>query len=204
MDGALGTVVALLIGVGLSAACGFRVFVPLLALSIAALTGELKLSEGFAWMGTWPACIAFGTATLVEIAAYYIPWVDNALDSIATPLAVVAGVVVSASLLTDVHPLLKWSLAIIAGGGAAGSVQALTTTTRAASSVTTAGIGNPVVSTVEAISSTVMSVLAILVPVVAVLIFVAIVYFGFRLIFKRRKKKALTLAEAWRTPPEAD
>ncbi|GAB4156455.1 MAG: DUF4126 domain-containing protein [Planctomycetota bacterium] len=199
MEGTLGTVVSLLIGIGLSAACGFRVFIPLLALSIAALSGKVELSDTFAWIGTWPACIAFGAATIVEIAAYYIPWLDNALDSIATPLAIAAGVITSAALLADVHPLIQWSLGIIAGGGAAGSVQAITASTRATSSMTTAGIGNPIVSTVEAVSSTALSVIAILLPVLAVLLFAAIIYVFIRLFFKR-KRKARTLADAWRSP----
>lgn len=71
------TLLGLMIGIGLSAACGFRVFVPLPGMSIAALSGYLSLSPEFEWIGTWPALIAFATATVLEIAAYYIPWVDN-------------------------------------------------------------------------------------------------------------------------------
>jgi hypothetical protein len=163
------TFLSVCIGVGLSAACGFRVFVPLLCLSIAAHfgAGHVHLSESFAWIASYPAMIAFGVATVVEIAAYYIPWLDNALDSIAVPLATLAGVFVMASLVADIDPFWRWTLAIIAGGGAAASTQLATTKARAASAVTTGGVANPVVSTVENISSTVLSVLSVLWPIVA-------------------------------------
>src|SRR6185503_12680871 len=117
------TVLSICVGIGLSAACGFRIFVPLLALSIAALSGHVHLSSGFAWIGTTPALIALSVATALEIAAYYVPWLDHALDTIATPAAVIAGTMTTAALVTDVSPFLKWTLAIIAGGGAAGLVQ---------------------------------------------------------------------------------
>ena len=65
------------VGVGLSAACGFRVFVPLLGLSIAAKLGMVHLGASFAWAGSTTAIVAFGVATVAEIAAYYIPWVDR-------------------------------------------------------------------------------------------------------------------------------
>ena len=160
-------VLSVMLGIGLAAACGFRIFVPLLVMSIAATAGHLQLSEGFAWIGTWPALIAFAVATGLEIAAYYIPWLDNLLDTVATPAAVVAGVIVVAACVTDMSPYLKWTLAVIAGGGAAGAVQALTVTGRAASTATTGGAANPVVSTVEAGSAAALSTVSVLVPVLA-------------------------------------
>jgi hypothetical protein len=162
------------LGLGLSAACGFRVFVPLLCLSIAANTGHVALASSFAWIGSTPALIAFAVATVAEIAAYYIPWVDNALDSIAVPLATVAGILATASVVTNIDPFWKWTLAIIAGGGAAASTQLATTKARAASSLTTGGFANPLVSTLENISSTVLSVLAVVWPVVAMALVIAI------------------------------
>jgi len=158
-------VLSVMIGVGLAAACGFRIFVPLLVMGIAAMAGHLELSDGFAWIGTWPAVAAFAMATALEIAAYYVPWLDNLLDTIATPAAVVAGIIVVAACITDMSPYLKWTLAVIAGGGAAGIVQALTVTGRGASTATTGGAANPVVSTVEAVSSAAVSIVSVLVPV---------------------------------------
>src|SRR5512135_1410736 len=110
-------ILSICLGIGLSAACGFRVFIPLLVMSIASLSGHLDLSGGFQWIGTYPALVVFATASVLEIAAYYIPLVDNLMDSIAGPAAVVAGILVSASSFINMDPLLKWTLAIIAGGG---------------------------------------------------------------------------------------
>src|SRR5207237_6409471 len=127
------TLLSVCLGIGLSAACGFRVFVPLLVMSIAALSGHLTLAHGFEWIGTYPALIAFAVATCLEVGGYYIPWLDNLLDTIASPAAIIAGTIITASLITDVSPFLKWTLAIIAGGGAAGTVQGTTVVARGAS-----------------------------------------------------------------------
>src|SRR5260370_32245357 len=85
------TLLAASLGIGLSAACGFRVFVPLLVMSIASFSGHLTLAPGFQWIGSYPALITFSVATVVEIGGYYIPWVDHLLDTLATPAASVPG-----------------------------------------------------------------------------------------------------------------
>ncbi len=162
------------VGIGLSAACGFRVFVPLLCLSIAAKLGVVPLVSSFAWVGTTPAIIAFSVATVAEIAAYYFPWVDNVLDSAAVPLATVAGIFVTASVITDIAPFWRWTLAVIAGGGIAASTQLATTKARVASSLTTGGFANPILATVENISSTVLSVFAVVWPIVALMLVIGI------------------------------
>jgi len=164
------------VGLGLAAAAGFRVFVPLLVLSLAAKAGYLPLSAGFEWVGTTPALIAFATATVLEVLGYYIPWFDNLLDTIATPSAVVAGVVASASVMTDLPPLVKWSVALIGGGGAAGLVAGSTSLLRLKSTATTAGLANPLVATIELAGSLFTSVFAILVPAL-VLIALAVLFF---------------------------
>src|SRR6516162_8707378 len=146
-------VLSICVGIGLSAACGFRVFIPLLIMSIASLSGHLSLAHGFEWIGTYPALISFAVATSLEIAGYYIPWLDHLLDTIATPAAIVAGIIVTASAVSDMSPFLKWSLAVIAGGGAAGLVQSATVITRGASTVTTGGLANPLVSTLELVGA---------------------------------------------------
>ena len=175
------TLLSIGIGLGLSAACGFRVFVPLLVASIAAQTGYLSLAPGFEWVGTQPALYAFATATLLEILAYYIPWLDNALDAIATPAALIAGMLVGAAVFTDLPPLVKWSLAIIAGGAAAGMVQGATSLLRLKSTALSGGLANPVLSTLELVGSLVMAVVALTVPVVALLLAVALCFGAFRL-----------------------
>jgi len=174
------TVVSIALGIGLSAAVGFRVFIPLLIISIASMTGYLNLSSGFEWIGTFPALIAFGTATVIEVLAYFIPWVDNLLDTVSSPLAVTAGIQASASVITDVPPLLKWTAAIILGGGIAGLVQGATVLTRAKSTALTAGTGNFLVSASELFGSVVTSILALLVPVLCVFLILTGIYVVFK------------------------
>ncbi len=173
------------LGIGLSAACGFRIFLPLLIMSIASLTGFINLSPSFEWIGTYPALVAFGTASILEISAYYIPWLDNLLDTIATPTAFIAGTVVMASSVTNISPFIKWTLALIVGGGVAGSVQSLTSLTRMTSSATTGGLGNPVVSTLEAGGSTALSILSITLPILAGILVLFILYFAWKKLFRR-------------------
>jgi hypothetical protein len=168
------TALSVLVGLGLSAACGFRVFVPLLVVSIAARSGHLSLATGFDWMGSDAALIAFGVATVLEIAGYYVPWVDHVLDAVATPAAVVAGTLATASLVTDMSPFLRWSLAVVAGGGIAGAVQVTTVVTRAASTASTGGLANPVVATAELGGSVVTSLMALIAPVVTVVLVVGL------------------------------
>src|SRR4249919_4389345 len=155
------------LGVGLAAATGFRLFLPLLILSGAAYTGHVSLNEGFAWLGTPAAVIMLGTAAIVEIAAFYIPGVDNLLDTVATPGAVVAGTIVSAAVMTDLPPMVKWTAAIIAGGGVAGLTQGVTATLRANSTIFTGGIGNMVLATLELGGALLVSLLTLAAPLAA-------------------------------------
>ncbi len=164
--------ISLLVGLGLSAACGFRVFVPLLIVNLAAHTSHIALASGFEWMGSNAALVAFGAATILEVAGYYLPWVDNALDSLAGPAAVVAGTLVTASLVTEMSPFLKWTLAVIAGGGVAGLVQGTTSLARGASTLSTGGLANPLLATAELGGSVITSLTAILVPGLILLLFV--------------------------------
>jgi hypothetical protein len=181
------TMLSICLGIGLSAACGFRVFVPMLVMSVAALSGHLTLASSFQWVGTYPALIVFAVATAVEIAGYYIPWVDHALDTIATPAAIVAGTVVTASIVTGMSPVLKWTLAIIAGGGAAGLVQGATVMTRAASGATTGGLANPLVATLELGGALASSLAAILAPIAFLVFLVLCFAFVGRKLYRWRK-----------------
>ncbi|MBC2596308.1 DUF4126 domain-containing protein [Ruficoccus amylovorans] len=182
-------IVAVIAGIGLSAAAGFRVFIPMLALSIAGKTGVIELSESFQWLASWPALIGLITATLAEIAAYYIPWVDNMLDSIATPTALLAGTFISAAVLPEMNDGLKWTLAAIMGGAPAGVVQAGTVLTRGTSTATTGGIANPIVSTVEAGTSLVTAILALVIPILIGIIVLCVVIWLSVKLFKRFRRR---------------
>jgi Domain of unknown function (DUF4126) len=181
------TILSILVGVGLSAACGFRVFVPLLVMNLAALSGHLQLAQGFEWLGSYPATIAFSVATCLEIAGYYIPWVDHLLDTMATPAAVIAGTIVTASMVTDMSPFLKWTLAVIAGGGAAGLVQGTTVVTRGASTAATGGLGNPLVATLELAGAIITSLMAILAPVAVVALLAVVLIILARALVRRSR-----------------
>ena len=190
------TVLSICVGIGLSAACGFRVFVPLLVMSIASLSGHLTLAHGFQWIGTYPALISLSVATSLEIAGYYVPWLDHLLDTLATPASIVAGTIVTASAVGDMSPFLKWTLAVIAGGGAAGLVQGATVMTRAVSTATTGGLANPVVSTLELGGAVVTSILAVVAPILAVLLLVTILaVFGRKLLRKFRDRSSAATIE---------
>ncbi|MFZ5723769.1 MAG: DUF4126 domain-containing protein [Pseudomonadota bacterium] len=163
-------VYALLIGIGLAAACGFRVFLPLLGLALAARFGNVTPGEDFGWLLTDAALVALATATLLEIAAYYLPLLDHILDAFTTPMAIIAGTLATAAMLSGIDdPLLKWGLALIAGGGAAGAVQAGSVVARAASTALTGGLGNPVVATLEWVGALIATILAFLVPALVVI-----------------------------------
>jgi hypothetical protein len=183
-DTAASLAVSIALGIGLAAAVGFRVFLPLLVASVAAYTGHLHLDENFAWLGSLTAIVMLSVAALVEVAAYYIPAVDNLLDTVTAPLALVAGTIVSAAVIADMPPLIKWSTAIIAGGGVAAITQGVTTLVRAKSTAFTAGLGNPVVSTVEMVAAAVISLLALLAPLVALALVVVICWLTVQLVRK--------------------
>ncbi|MEM8866766.1 MAG: DUF4126 domain-containing protein [Verrucomicrobiota bacterium] len=202
--------IAIFAGVGLAAACGFRVFVPLFITSLAANMGmEADLAGmGFNvqevlgehhWLGSDLATIALGVATALEIGSYYVPWIDNALDSIATPAAVLAGTLISGQMMPELmgDGSFKWIAATIMGGGTAGMVQGATVITRGASTATTGGVGNPAVSTAELGGSILTAGLAILIPILAGLLVILLMYFVIRTFirfFKRRSEAKTALA----------
>jgi hypothetical protein len=175
------------LGVGLSAACGFRVFVPLLAVSVAALAGHVQLAEELRWIGTWPAFACFMTATVLEVGGYYIPWIDNLLDSIATPAALVAGTIAMASVVTDMSPLMRWTLALIAGGGTAGLIQVATVAVRGTSSASTAGTANWLVATFELLAAIGTTIVSLFLPLLAVGIVVLTLISAWTCVFRRRR-----------------
>lgn len=191
---------AILMGTALSAACGFRVFVPLFVAAIGVRTGDIQVIESFKWIASDATIVLLGVATAMEILAYYVPWVDNALDTIATPAAMIAGTLVTASFIVDVSPTFRWTMAAIAGGGVAGAVQMVTVTARALSTATTGGLGNPIVSTTETAASTFIAVLTIVLPILAGAIVLSIVgYIAYRLI-RRRMQATEAMAQLQAVP----
>lgn len=190
MDFSIGSLVGIALGIGLAAATGFRIFIPLLIAGLAARFDVLPLGESFQWLATTPALLTLGTAALIETLAYYIPGVDHALDVLAGPATLAAGVVASAAVMTDIPPAVMWPLAVIAGCGAAGLTKGSTALLRAKSGVATGGLANPIVSTVETAGATGIALLAIAVPLLCFLAVVALLWWvarkAGRLLFGRR------------------
>lgn len=180
-------VLSIVLGISLASAVGFRVFIPFLVISLAGYFNFFELNENWQWIGTPSAIITFSVATLVEILAYFIPFVDNLLDTIAVPIAGIAGAVIMLSTIGEFNPLLTYTLAILAGGGTAAMVKSATSTSRLASTAVTAGIGNPVVSTIESFFSTILSLSAIFVPFLAVLLLGFVFYLLYK-IFRKTVK----------------
>lgn len=184
------TVISIFLGIGLAASVGFRVFLPLFALSLAAYFDFWELNESWQWIGSLAAVITLGVATLVEIATYYIPFVDNLLDSIAIPLATVAGTAVMVSTVADLSPVVTWALAIIAGGGTAATIKTASGATRLTSSVSTAGFGNPLVTTIETGSSIVMTLMSLFLPFIG-FVMAIVVLIVFYILYKKFKTTSL-------------
>ncbi|MGG6229349.1 DUF4126 domain-containing protein [Tenacibaculum sp. SDUM215027] len=177
------TIISIFLGIGLAASVGFRVFLPLFALSLAGYYNIIPLNENWAWVASSTAIITLGVATILEVFAYYIPWFDNLLDTIAIPLAAIAGTAVMVSTVADLSPVITWALAIIAGGGTASAIKGTAASTRLTSTATTAGVANPIISTVETGTSVVMSALSIFLPVVAIIL-VVLIFIGIRKMYK--------------------
>lgn len=173
--GLLEALIAVFAGISLATAAGFRIFVPLLAVSIAGYTGRLELAPGTAWLGTLPALVAIAVAVALEIAGYFLPALDHALDVLGAPLAVGAGVIASASMLVDFPPMLRWILAVVAGGGSAGLLHSATALLRLKSGVFTAGLANPVVAAGELVGSLTLTIMSLLLPLLAFVLAVVVV-----------------------------
>jgi hypothetical protein len=180
-------IASIFIGLGLAASVGFRVFLPLFVLSVSHHFGLVPLNDSWTWVGCYPAMTVFAVATVLETLAYFIPWFDNLLDTIALPGATIAGTAVMASTVVDMEPLWRWALAIIAGGGTAGLVKGASAQARLASTATTGGIGNPVVSTTETMAATGLSALSVFLwPVAAVV--VVLLLFGLFFFYRRLQR----------------
>jgi len=180
----LEVLVSIALGVGLASAVGLRVFLPLLVVSIAGYAGYLELGSDFAWLATLPAVVMLGVAATLEVLGYYVPGIDNLLDTMATPAALVAGTIVAAAVMADLPPLVKWTTAVIAGGGAAGLTQSVTALLRVKSTATTGGFANPVLATGELGGSLIVSLLALAAPLIALVLVVVFVWIVVR--FARR------------------
>ncbi len=181
------------LGLGLAASSGFRVFVPLLAASLAYHFGYMTPAAGFAWLGSWPALITLATATVVEIAGYYLPMVDHLLDTLTTPASFIAGTILMTSALPHLDPTLRWTLGVLVGGGTAGIIQTGTALLRGASTVATGGLGNPVLATVENALAVGGVTFTLLLPLVAAGVVVVLLVFVVSRLGRWRARQSLRI-----------
>jgi hypothetical protein len=158
-------------------------------MNLAHSAGHLTLGAGFEWIGSFPALLVFGTATALEICAFYIPWVNHFLDTLALPAAALAGTLVTASQLGDASPFLKWTLAAIAGGGLSAGVHAGTALLRAGSTVTTGGLANLLLATGEVLGSALVTVLALFVPLFCFALCLCILFWGGNRLLRARRQR---------------
>ena len=186
-------IMATLMGISLAAASGFRVFLPPFLLSLAArfnvvwfLDIEL-IGTQFEFFTSTLSIVVLGIATVAEFAAFYAPWIDNALDTIATPASIMAGVAMTAIVLEGNDPIIQWAIAIVAGGGVAATIQSATVATRGLSSTFTFGLGNSAVATGENVASVALTLIAILIPFLSAFLVLLIVALLLRM--KRKKKE---------------
>jgi hypothetical protein len=163
----LDSLIEVMLGISLSAAVGFRVFAPLLVLSLAAVVGGVNLPTDLDWVETPQALAVFAAACLLEVGGYYVPWFDHLLDVVATPAAIVAGTLVAAAVAPEMNPLVQWTLALVAGGGTAGLTKGLMNLLRGTSTAASGGLTNPLVATLELVMAIALAVLAITLPLVA-------------------------------------
>lgn len=173
-------ILPIFIGLGLSAACGLRIFIPFLIINLASSSGYISLSPDFAWLSTKVALITFSVATIIEIGSYYIPWIDNLLDTIAVPASVVAGTIITASFITDMNPFLSWTLALISGGAVSGVINTGTSVLRLGSSTLSAGLTNHLLSTFENILSVIVALMSIFLPFITIFLVLLILSFSLK------------------------
>jgi hypothetical protein len=192
----LDTLISLMLGISLSAATGFRVFVPLLVMSAAAVLGHVDLPADFDWIESDQALILFAVASLLEIVGYYIPWLDHILDIVSTPAAIIAGTIVTASAAPDaMNPLVQWTTALLAGGGAAGLTKGMNNILRVISTAISGGLTNPVIATIELTLAVVLAVLAVTVPVVAIVLVIGLWTFAIQKIRKAFRPRSTNSPE---------
>tara|TARA_B100000214_G_scaffold227945_1_gene166120 strand:+ start:89 stop:670 length:582 start_codon:yes stop_codon:yes gene_type:complete len=185
-------ILSLSLGLGLAAACGFRVFIPPLMMGVANRFDLYELEGSFTWVGeTWAIAI-FGIATILEVGGYFIPWIDNLLDTVATPAAILGGIfVTSASLEGEMDPSTQWMLSIIAGGGVSGTIQLGTVATRAISTGTTGGLANPLISLLEAVASIVCIILSLFLVILIPFVIIFLIWKAIEYIRKTRNEAAI-------------
>lgn len=168
--------ISIFLAIGLSAACGFRVFIPPLTYGLLYKAELVQLDTSWNWIGNdWVVAVLF-LAAIIEIFGNLIPWVDNLLDILATPTSIMAGTILSASCLSDISPGLQWILSVTSGVLITGGFQLTTISLRGMSSVFTGGLANPIFSIIEDLISFGITLTIIFSPIIGIIVIFLIVF----------------------------
>ena len=185
MEGVLSIVSAF----GLSTSAGLNAYLPLLVVALLArFTDLVSLDKPWDALQSWWVIGVLLVLLVIEVLVDKVPAVDSVNDAIQTFIRPVAGAILfasSAGVISEGHPVL----ALICGLLVAGGVHAAKATVRPIVTGTTAGVLNPVVSTLEDAVSLIMAILAVVLPVLALLFLVLIILWIIRWRRRRRKRQ---------------
>jgi hypothetical protein len=170
---------SLLTSVGLGIGAGVNAYATLLVFGLLARWQPSMFHDELAvFFASTPVLIVVGVLYLIEFVADKIPTVDHIWDVVHTFIRPVAGALVAWAAVSNQIPRGAVIVATIIAGGAALGAHATKATVRGASTVTTAGIGNPILSVIEDVFAFVSAIVALLLPwlVIVVLAFVTIFF----------------------------
>jgi Domain of unknown function (DUF4126) len=167
-------VLEVLTGSGLAASAGVNAYIPLLVMGLLdRYTGLIELPSGWQWLGDGWVLAILAVLLAVEVVADKVPVLDSVNDAVQTfvrptagGLAFGAGSTSDTITVSDPDSFLsnhQW-VPILVGMALAFGVHAIKAAARPVINAMTAGIGAPVVSTVEDAGSVTVSVVAIIVP----------------------------------------
>ena len=174
-----------LTGLGLSGAAGLNAWLPAFAGALLTRLGVVELGEPFDELSKTPPLIVLGVLMAADFVGDKIPAVDHVLHSVGTVVAPISGTILFTGE-TDASLIVS----LLAGGSTAEAVHAARTAVRPLSTVTTGGIGNPVLSLLEDLGSALLTLFAFVVPVLAVLAVVALLVLGLVLWRRARRRRA--------------
>ncbi len=209
----------LLTGLGLSTAAGLNAYIPMLMLGLLArFTDIVHLPAGWNWMENGWVILIIGVLLVVEIVADKIPALDSVNDSVQTFVRPAAGGIVfgsgTAAQTAAVSDPGQWArsggwIPVVIGVVIALLVSLTKTAVRPAANVATAGVAAPVLSTVEDVTSFGLVFIALLVPILVLVILAALIWSGWRLWRKIKRRKDVPYAPPttapvdWQQPPRA-
>jgi hypothetical protein len=176
------------LAIALASVCGIRAFSPILIVSILSKIGFIPLQSDFEWLSSTSALIILSIATLIEIIAYFFPWVDSVLSAISTIVTPVAGIIVSCAVLDGFDPTFRWVFAVVAGGGISEGVALIKMGIHFIVDVFTAGIAAPILSFIENIVAICSSILAFLIPILTALFLLILITIGAIIVLLLLKK----------------